>query len=48
MDKDGHRVEHDEVLTPCWVEVQPGVECSILTEDPLGLCDRHRAELLMH
>lgn len=47
MDADGDRVEHDEKLTPCWVEVQPGVTCSVLTEDDLGLCDRHRVELLM-
>ena len=48
MAKDGDRVEHDESpLTPCWVEVQPGVECGVLTEDPLGMCEKHRAELLM-
>lgn len=46
LDKDGHRVDHAKGTTQCWAEVQPGVFCSIETADPLGLCERHRREVV--
>ncbi len=46
MDADGHNVEFDEEWTKCWAQVQDGVECSVATTDPLGLCPRHRREIL--
>jgi len=46
MDADGHNTEHNGTWTKCWAEVQDGVECSVATTDPLGLCERHRTELV--
>ena len=46
MDADGHNVEFDGGWTKCWAELQDGVPCSVATTDPLGLCPRHRAEIV--